>query len=195
MHLGDGRYSSPGLAQWNGSSTTAHDANETTAEAAYREEHLGWQVRVLSHLKQVAARGTLGHGSIAPVKGAANDRGPEFLEHLELAEHMLKRITGAVGVLQDPEKNERPIVLREYTEKMVLQVCKDLRQWLEQLSVLISLYHVHLLDLENERCRLAELLQKREDVFKQNEHKCKEAVMRHDRLQERWKEDKNEAKS
>merc|ERR1719329_924500 len=103
---------------------------------------------------------------------------------------MLQRITGAVGVLQDPETGERPILLREYTEDMLGLVCGDLRQWLDQLATLLSLYHVHLLDLDSERRKLTKLLEEKQAKFDAGEQKKQQAVLRHERIQEQWKEEK-----
>ncbi|CAE8597966.1 unnamed protein product, partial [Polarella glacialis] len=109
---------------------------------------------------------------------------------LDLSEFVLRRITHAVNVLQDPQKHDRPMVLREYTEEMVQEVCKDLKQWLEQLATLLSLYHVHILDQEAEKRQVAARLHDLQSKFDQHEKERKDAVLRHTRLEERWKEDR-----
>lgn len=116
--------------------------------------------------------------------------GPDFLEHLQLAEFMIRRIACAVSILLNPEKEDRPMVLREYTEKMVLQVCRDLKQWLEQLSMLVSIYHVHLLDLDRERNRLTARLGAAVERGDELEAKLKKVDARHHVLEKHWQEEK-----
>lgn len=145
----------------------------------YKEGHQAWQFRVLKKLQQCADEGTL-----------ESDCDDDFGEQLKLAEYMLNKITHAVGVLQDPEQQERPIILREYTEKMVVEVSQDLRQWLEQLATLVSIYHVRLLNLEGERSGLASTLLAEQAKVKELQHEKTEAVQRYDALQNHWKEDK-----
>ncbi|CAK0818771.1 unnamed protein product, partial [Prorocentrum cordatum] len=72
---------------------------------------------------------------------------------------MLQRISRAVGMLRPREvpSAEGSLLLREFTDRMVVDVCADLRQWLEQLAVLISLYHIHVLDADCTRRRLLAL--------------------------------------
>ena len=71
-----------------------------------------WQQQVLLHLQKEAPK--------------------ELREQLELSEHALKRITGAVQLLQDPLGQQKPLLLQGYTDQMTAEVCGDLRQWLEQ---------------------------------------------------------------
>jgi len=74
--------------------------------------------------------------------------------------------------------------------EMVLQVCKDLRQWLEQLSTLLALYHVHILDLMSHRNRLQVSLDQQKAKFMDGENRCKDAELRQRCTEERWKEEK-----
>lgn len=147
-------------------------------------ELVAWQQRVLEHLQQLVARteqhaaqqkrsdsgsspdspaaifvsNTDGGGGTGGTWEPPHDWGPDFGEHLGIAEFCFKRISHAVRVLSKTERGGEPIVLRTYTAEMIKEVCTDLRQWLEQLSNIVSLYHVHLLDLDNERRRLARQL-------------------------------------
>merc|ERR1719453_510162 len=151
---------------------------------------LDWQMSVLEHLRShVDSRIALTADQDQAIKGS-HDWGPDFPEHLNLAEFALRRLTYAVGVLQDPEKHDRPILLREYTEEMVLKVARDLRQWLHQLGTLLGLYHVHLLDLEAERCKLATLLENKKQELSNGQEERKTALRRHDVLSEHWEEEK-----
>jgi len=110
-------------------------------------------------------------------------------DHLELAEFCMKRITHAVVCLQDPSQQESPMLLREYTDEMVFEVCKDLRQWMDQLGNLLALYHCGLLDLEKDRRRLMEQLDSREGLYHENEEKRRAADHRYDKLQDIRKEE------
>lgn len=174
----------------------------------HNAEQNRWQAKVLQHLRdlvnpQAKQRSTSAVQSSASGAGTgeeeqqslSHDWGPDFPEHLDLAEFALGRIAHAVGVLQDPGKHDRPMVLREYTEAMVAEVCADLRQWLEQLAVVVSLYHVHLLDLEGERRRLAELLAAREATFAEAQRERESLKMRHDHLQAQWKEERTKQRA
>jgi len=82
------------------------------------------------------------------------------------------------------------MVLQEYTEGMVLEVCTDLRQWLEQLATLLSLYHVHILDLEAERRNKTNRLKTIEAKYAESEAERKDAVNRYTVLHDRWEEEK-----
>lgn len=157
---------------------------------AHHRQQQEWQVRVLSHLKKAAAHGAALDATRKEPGPSACQWGPDFAEHLDLADFMLKRIANSVCVLQDPEKEDRPSVFRQYTEEMVAKVCDDLKQWLEQLATLISLYHVLILDLEGERGRLSQLLLSKQGACADAERRCKDAEMRHELLQQRWKEEK-----
>eukprot|EP00933_Yihiella_yeosuensis_P081230 TRINITY_DN94794_c0_g1_i1.p1 TRINITY_DN94794_c0_g1~~TRINITY_DN94794_c0_g1_i1.p1 ORF type:complete len:1024 (-),score=271.82 TRINITY_DN94794_c0_g1_i1:297-3368(-) len=161
-----------------------------------------WQQQVLGHLRRLYdSKGAGGGDEAAGVISMALDRtnlsqGGEqapaatFREQLDLSEFCLRRITHAVNVLQDPERHDRPLILREYTEEMVLEVCKDLKQWLEQLSTLLSYYHVQILDLETERRQLSEKYGALESKNKECEEVTKDAVLRHNRMEEYWQEEK-----
>jgi len=146
-----------------------------------KQEQDGWQFKVLSHLRR-HIEAAISNATASPKADhkavKEHNWGPEFPEHLETAEYILRRVTSAVNVLQDPEKSDRPLVLREYTEKMVVDVCKDLRQWLEQMATLFSLYHVHLMDLEQERRGLAHKLSVKQAQFDKGEQDRKEALSR-----------------
>lgn len=165
----------------------------------YMEEQSDWQMRVLSHLRNLVTRGkvhppVLEDGGQVQVLGEAAAKnhgllGPDFKEHLDTAEFILKRITSAVVCLQDPSRQERPMLLKEYTEENAAAVCKDLRQWIEQLSNLLSLYHVHLLDLETERRRLERQLESQQAKFAKGEEERLSAVHRYAKLDEIRKED------
>lgn len=117
-----------------------------------------------------------------------DDWGPDWAEYMELAHFILGRITRAVWLL-DKDKHQ-PITLREYTEKMVHEVSVDLKQWLEQISVLFSIYHVHLLDMAKERRQL--MVERDAVASKQTgvDAARKNAVLRHDRIKAMWDEDK-----
>jgi len=160
------------------------------------DEQAEWQMNVLRHLREHVDRGreraTSEQEGSTGGAGQAEiyDWGPDFQEQLETAEFALHRITHAVNVLQDPEKNDRPMILREFTEEQVLKVSADLRQWLEQLAVLLSLYHVYLLDMEAERRRLATTLKEREAKYAEGELQRKNAVLRHEHFQEIFEEDR-----
>jgi len=151
-----------------------------------------WQMRVIDHLRHHVEERTpvMIDGVASEAIAPGHDWGPDFPEHLELAEFALRRITYAVGILQDPEKHDRPILLREYTEEMVHKVAVDLRQWLHQLGDLLGLYHVHLLDLEAERKKLARNIEKNQEKFLTGEEERKTAVRRHDHLHAMWEEEK-----
>mmetsp|Transcript_45208 Transcript_45208/g.81307 ORF Transcript_45208/g.81307 Transcript_45208/m.81307 type:complete len:1001 (+) Transcript_45208:30-3032(+) len=161
-----------------------------------------WQQRVLSHLRRLYDTGAdeaVGPGGAVfggnqALEGAlstfTSGGDSNFREQLDLSEFVLRRITHAVNVLQDPEKHDRPMVLQEYTEGMVLEVCTDLRQWLEQLATLLSLYHVHILDLEAERKKKATRLKDLEGKYAAAEADRKDAVNRYTVLHERWEEEK-----
>jgi len=178
----------------------------------YHAQQTDWKTQVLSHLRgllehgNIRGTGALGAGDAAAGGGAqpggmlpkgagaaadgVKPLGPDFQEHLQLAEYMLGRITHTVGVLEDPEGLSRPMVLREYTNEMVSNVCTDLRQWLEQLSMLLSLYHVHILDLENERGRLSKSVVEYKTKVEVAAREGKEAVTRRKAVEEAWKEEK-----
>ncbi|CAE7590754.1 unnamed protein product [Symbiodinium sp. CCMP2592] len=184
-------------------------------DMASKADNEAWQRQVLSHLRQL-----LGQAESEPAAPTApyatwpnlrviprrelgqspSARGAEVCdrkliqsnihEHLDLAEFALKRITCAVKALQDPERLNRPMLLQEYTEEMAEDVCQDLRQWLEQLSVLLSLYHVFLLEAERERRRLSAKIGSMEskwsaaEVAKKHAERCEKA------MEERWNEQK-----
>lgn len=114
----------------------------------------------------------------------------EFDEHFELAEFALRKISHAVSVLQHPHQNDRPRLLQAYTQDQLMEVAADLRQWLDQLASLISLYHVHLLDRDSERCRLQHQLQGNTDNLARSEAERKTAVIERDVIKERWSEAK-----
>eukprot|EP00931_Biecheleriopsis_adriatica_P068927 TRINITY_DN42827_c0_g1_i1.p1 TRINITY_DN42827_c0_g1~~TRINITY_DN42827_c0_g1_i1.p1 ORF type:complete len:1007 (+),score=235.57 TRINITY_DN42827_c0_g1_i1:68-3088(+) len=174
-----------------------------------KEGQVEWQQRVLSHLRRLydsreGGGSTLGKDDTnrASMSQLLSESGPggasipslssgsPFREQLDLSEFALRRITHCVNVLGDPEQNDRPMVLREYTEEQVMEVCKDLRQWLEQLAVLLSLYHVHILDLESERNQLSGKLRTLEAKAAEDELERKDAVARFTVIDERWKEEK-----
>jgi len=153
-----------------------------------------WQQRVLSHLRRLYDTGADEAVQGGSVFGQAlelmTNGDSNFREQLDLSEFVLRRITHAVNVLQDPEKHDRPMVLQEYTEGMVLEVCTDLRQWLEQLATLLSLYHVHILDLEAERRKKTHRLKTIEAKYAEGEAERKDAVNRYTVLHDRWEEEK-----
>lgn len=192
--------------------STVSLATSPTAKTVDKNAQLQWQMRVLSHLRRLndtreaGGAGLTGAGDEAAGAGNAsqmlsdwgagasvaslgNSASP-FREQLDLSEFCLRRITHAVNVLQDPEQNDRPLLLREYTDEMVLEVCKDLRQWLEQLAVLLSLYHVHILDLESEKCQLADKLKATQAKCEESINERKDAVSRFTVISERWEEEK-----
>mmetsp|Transcript_57272 Transcript_57272/g.133939 ORF Transcript_57272/g.133939 Transcript_57272/m.133939 type:complete len:953 (-) Transcript_57272:40-2898(-) len=173
----------------------------TTEGADHREFKKGqveWQQQVLSHLRQL--RESPSKSSIGAAKAAGatqqSDAVPSlsahagYREQLELADFALHRITHAVNVLQNPEGRERPDILKEYTEERVNEVCTDLTQWLEQLAMLLSMYHVHLLDCEGDRSRLAGSLRAAEAKFRQSDEEKKDATRRFEEIEARWNEEK-----
>jgi len=167
------------------------DFGNVDAGKQHVDQQMEWHFRVLSHLRERQLQHGAHVGSPDDAAGGGKTGlKADFQEQLDLSEFVLKKVVHAVGVLLDPGRDDRPMVLREYTEEMVMQVCKDLRQWLEQLATLLSLYHVHILDVEAERRRLAAVLDSREAAYTQAEEDRKDAVLRHDRLQEMWKEEK-----
>lgn len=156
------------------------DAASRGQHDCMRGESLEWQARVLSHLQDLVAN------DVNSGKGPFSE---DFHEQLEVAEYILRRIVTAVATLQGPDSQDRPMILREYTEECVVQVCGDLRQWLEQLATLLSIYHVCLLDAEAERRRLADELSSRLSTFKGSEEERQKAVSRYEQLQQNWKEE------
>jgi len=175
-------------AMARGDNNAAVVANATTASP------VTWQDSVLQQLRC----------HIDGVGGRSHDRGKsqrcgtgdssEVLaihqEHVELAEHVLRRITHAVAVLDGAHKQDSPITLRQYTEEMVMEVCSDLKQWLERLAELISLYHVHILDVNAERGHLREALASQDVKVETMEQACKDSVRRQADAQQRWEEEK-----
>eukprot|EP00928_Gymnodinium_smaydae_P004461 TRINITY_DN11516_c0_g1_i3.p1 TRINITY_DN11516_c0_g1~~TRINITY_DN11516_c0_g1_i3.p1 ORF type:complete len:1054 (+),score=248.22 TRINITY_DN11516_c0_g1_i3:165-3326(+) len=172
-------------------------------QSVYKVEQRDWQQRILSKLREATEKSAApsprtARGSPRTAASAkeeleepeSHDWGPDFPEHLDLAEFMLRRISGAVSVLQDPEKEGRPLVLREYTEAMVQKVFADLRQWLEQLASVISLYHVHLLDLNAERRALARQLRTQRQSAVESADRLRAAELRCSDAHNRWKEKK-----
>jgi len=161
-------------------------------DMASKADNETWQRQVLSHLRQLL--GQAESEPAAPMAPYVGDRkliqSNTIHEHLDLAEFALKRITCAVKALQDPERLNRPMLLQEYTEEMAEDVCQDLRQWLEQLSVLLSLYHVFLLEAERERRRLSAKIGSMEskwsaaEVAKKHAERCEKA------MEDRWNEHK-----
>lgn len=167
-----------------------HDGQESGSEWS-DEDPCEWQLRVLQCLRRrVDAATASQHYPDSEDSQGDEDHtpewGPEFREHLDLAEFALRRITHAVMALQH---SGGPVVLRQFTEEQVMKVCADLRQWLEQLATLLSLYHVHLLDMDNERHHLLELLESRDMHYDQGQKEKRRAALRLQRLQELWEED------
>ncbi|CAE8650802.1 unnamed protein product, partial [Polarella glacialis] len=177
-----------------------HGATQPSSAVDAKRGQVEWQNRVLSHLRRLYDTREGGDEAAATTlalaltersgPNSASGGGGPFREQLDLSEFVLRRITHAVNVLQDPQKHDRPMVLREYTEEMVQEVCKDLKQWLEQLATLLSLYHVHILDQEAEKRQVAARLHDLQSKFDQHEKERKDAMLRHTRLEERWKEDR-----
>jgi len=160
----------------------------------YNQEQAEWQITVLERLRNLISYGKvhLSDEDLAngpQVEAHSGYLGPEFQEHLELSEFCIRRITHAVGALQDPSQQERPMLLRDYTDKQVLAVCKDLRQWLKQLADLFALYHVKILDLEKDRRRLLSELGVLTPLVKEHEERRREAEHRFARLEEIRKEE------
>jgi hypothetical protein len=167
---------------------------ELSAEksAQYGDNAERWQLRVLRHLKERVAkrRSAAAYGGISANGDAIEDFGSDFDEHLELAEFALRRISHAVTVLQNPNLQERPMLLRGYTEEMLLEVAADLRRWLDQLATLLSLYHVHLLDLAGARSALEAKVKANEARLEESRRDRKTAVVKCESMQERWDETK-----
>mmetsp|Transcript_52999 Transcript_52999/g.124166 ORF Transcript_52999/g.124166 Transcript_52999/m.124166 type:complete len:1599 (-) Transcript_52999:80-4876(-) len=187
--------------------------SRSAAGVEHKDEIMEWQSRILEKLKvhidateqsrpqqwqdtesmsSTKSPSTVDKASKPCASGGidGHDWGPDFMEHLNLASFILDKISTAVGVLQDPEQVDRPMILSNFTESMASHVCKDLRQWLEQLSTLLSLYHVHLVDLANEctkmKAEVSDFSAKNAELDKQ----YKDATMRHDRLQEQFRQSK-----
>lgn len=166
-----------------------------------------WQQSVLEHLQQLVARteqhcaernrsdpgdpisdGGCGTGG---AWGPPHDWGPDFGEHLSLAEYCFRRISHAVRVLgPSSDTGDYPAALRTYTLHMVQDVCTDLRQWLQQLSTIVSLYHVHLLDLDNERRHLSREISESKAREAASARLAKDQANRHDAIKRLWEEDK-----
>eukprot|EP00930_Biecheleria_cincta_P040606 TRINITY_DN27816_c0_g1_i1.p1 TRINITY_DN27816_c0_g1~~TRINITY_DN27816_c0_g1_i1.p1 ORF type:complete len:1026 (+),score=244.33 TRINITY_DN27816_c0_g1_i1:33-3110(+) len=203
---------SPAAAHAKDNASTISLATSPNSGTVDKNSQLEWQMRVLSHLRRLfdtregggpgltgagdeaAGAGNCSQmlsdwGAGASVASLGNSASP-FREQLDLSEFCLRRITHAVNILQDPEQNDRPMLLREYTEDMVMEVCKDLRQWLEQLAVLLSLYHVHILDLESQKCQLADKLKTTQSKYDESDNERKDAVARFTVISERWEEEK-----
>ncbi|CAJ1414081.1 unnamed protein product, partial [Effrenium voratum] len=149
------------------------------AENAQREikrTQVEWQQKVLSHLKAS--------------KVSSRVEQPEgFEEHLELADFALKRITHAVNILQNP-RQERALILEQYTEGRVEEVCQDLSQWLERLALAVSVYHVHLLDLESDNRRCGSKVTQLESKLKETQLERDDARRRFLEMEAKWSEEK-----
>jgi len=176
-----------GISSQVSEATQAEDSDK-------RKKQWDWQHEVLSHLRQLRdppSKSTLATKG-APPADVAPRIGPHagFKEQLELADFALHRITHAVNVLQNPGCRDRPEILQEYTEERVGEVCKDLAQWLEQLAMLLSLYHIHILDLEGDRGRLATELRTTKAKYQQGDEEKKDAVRRFQEIEARWNEEK-----
>lgn len=117
---------------------------------------------------------------------------PEFQEQFDMAEFALKKIANAVTVLQHPSAADKPKVLEGYTQEQLQQVAADLRQWLGQLATVMSLYHVHLLDLDTERSQLDGKLKQTEKELELSKAREKHALSEKERLKMRGKERKLE---
>eukprot|EP00439_Symbiodinium_sp_Y106_P062115 s1937_g9.t1 len=79
---------------------------------------------------------------------------------------------------------------KHWNKERVGEVCKDLAQWLEQLAMLLSLYHIHILDLEGDRGRLATELRTTKAKYQQGDEEKKDAVRRFQEIEARWNEEK-----
>eukprot|EP00929_Paragymnodinium_shiwhaense_P030988 TRINITY_DN17459_c0_g1_i2.p1 TRINITY_DN17459_c0_g1~~TRINITY_DN17459_c0_g1_i2.p1 ORF type:complete len:1123 (-),score=304.08 TRINITY_DN17459_c0_g1_i2:199-3567(-) len=166
-------------------------ADKKRAGAAYIAEQKDWQLRVLEKLRRhVGTKEGKAAGGLSLPGKPCSDLGPDFAEHLDLAEHILGRITQAVSALQSPERHERPLVLQGYTQTMADNVCTDVRQWMEQLGNLVSLYHIHLMDLDHERAELEKALEQERGRNDDCDRRCSEAENRHQALKDHWEEDK-----
>mmetsp|Transcript_88324 Transcript_88324/g.175590 ORF Transcript_88324/g.175590 Transcript_88324/m.175590 type:complete len:851 (+) Transcript_88324:80-2632(+) len=183
----------PAASGFGGVAHACHNATVVVANAT-TANHGTWQDRVLQQLRcHIDGGGGHSHGKGKSQRcgtGGSSEEIAIYQEHVELAEHVLKRITHAVAVLDGAHKQDSPITLRQYTEEMVMEVCSDMKQWLERLAELISLYHVHILDVDAERDRLREDLASRKAKVKTTEQACKDAVRRQAFAQQRWEEEK-----
>lgn len=138
-----------------------------------------WQQQVLVHLRQF----------FDPKMVEKTEGGPPGMaEQLDLAEFTLERITHAVNLLQDPEGRNKPMLLQGYTEGMTVEVCRDLKQWLQKLAELLSFYHMFILDSEREKRCLREKLKVAEAQIQENEESHREALRRSKATDERWNE-------
>jgi len=156
----------------------------------HKAGHGGWENRVLHNLRSLV------EGSQGQQKAKnTHDWGPDFMEHLDLADFILGRIGHNVGTLEDPEQRERPLLLKAYGEAMVKDVCIDLKQWMEQLATLIGLYHCHLLDLETSRQRLSTELKNSEVEKRVVEKRAQVAEIKVVALEQHWEEDKLKRKA
>eukprot|EP00913_Durusdinium_trenchii_P008616 g8090.t1 len=71
---------------------------------------------------------------------------------------------------------------------MTGEVCNDLRQWLQQLALVLSFYHIFILDSENEKGRLRDKLARVEEKKKHDEDSCSDALRRSKATEQRWEE-------
>lgn len=113
---------------------------------------LQWQAKVVRKLRELM--------DDQPTKGDAAEStdaggsGTDFQEYLQAAEFVLRRATHAVSVLQTCNEGGPAGLPRHYLEKVVPRVCADLVSWMEQMTTLVSVYHVHLHDMEVDRRKL-----------------------------------------
>lgn len=151
----------------------------------FKKGQADWQRKVLSHLRQLYPKEHRGRS-----KEKVERRGPHA-EQLETVDFILQRITSTVNLLQRPERHaEPPLILHQYTDGMVRDVCADLKQWLEQLANILSVYHVHILDLEGDKRQLTSKVGGLEEKLKESEVEKEDAVRRFQDMDARWNEEK-----
>lgn len=123
------------------------------------------------------------------------EKSDKFAEYLGFAEFAMQKINKSVELLRDPARFDRPFVYNEYTETMVKKVCNDLGQWLSTMPSLISMYHMHILDLDSSQKKAVEQssdLQKQLAACNDERRALKHDVVC---LQELRKEDQMKAKA
>ncbi|CAK0878335.1 unnamed protein product [Prorocentrum cordatum] len=147
---------------------------------------LQWQARVLRRLRELM--------DDRPPKGDAEESADAgFQEHLQAAEFVLRRAAHAVSVLQTCD--EGGPARMPHLEKVVPRVCADLASWLEQMTTLVSVYHVSLHDMESERRRLQAELSAQVARAGSAEREAHAAGSRLERVIERRQEEETQAKA
>lgn len=154
------------------------------SDRQFKKGQTDWQQKVLDHLRRLFHKG---RSSSKENVGRSSGR---VQEQLEMADFALQRITHAVNILQRPERHVDPLIMHEYTDGMVEDVCADLKQWLEQLANALSIYHVHILDLEVGHRDMTGKVGLLETKLQDCEAERDDAMRRFDDMEARWNEEK-----